>query len=779
MLKAISCYIVFITCLALIVACVHSPALDTGTLHVDAIASHLPEDQKVQLVSGLGWSVEKMEGLGLGRTKVPGAAGYTYPLPAFGIPSLTLADGPAGVRIRSQREGDDNTYYATAFPVATVLASSFNTPLVEEVGSAMGSEAREYGVDILLAPGMNLHRNPLGGRNFEYYSEDPLVSGRMAAALVRGVQQAGVGATIKHYVANNQETNRFLLDVIVDERALRELYLKGFEIAVKESQPWAVMSAYNKVNGEASSQSRRLLTDILREEWDFDGLVMTDWLAGDTPYQQIAAGNDLLMPGTDKGRANIQAALADGKLSSAALDKSVQRILKIALKTPAYQNYPYSNQPDLNAHATVARRAAAEGIVLLKNQKAALPLTHSTRNIAAYGNFSYDFIAGGTGSGDVNNAYTVSLVEGLESAGLTMDASLKNSYQDYLAVERSKNPVAQDAVHVKPLTPFAEKPLDDNILTAKALSTDMALITIGRHSGEFADRQLEGDFYLTDAEQDLIRRVSSAYRARNKPVIVVLNIGNVIETASWRDAADAIVLPWQGGQEAGHALADVLTGKVNPSGKLPTSFSLRYDDVSSANAFPGEQSSEAEATGLGGIRGKPSVVRHEEGIYVGYRHYQTRGIHTAYEFGYGLSYTTFAYNRLKLISDAIDDGITLSVDITNTGEVAGQEVVQLYVSAPQGKLDKPAKELRGFAKTRVLAPNETQTLRFTLTPSDIASFDEKRNAWVAEPGTYTLHIGASSLDIRVSDTFTVAVEKYWPVTTPRHGHQAVNDTGEV
>ncbi|MDK2786664.1 MAG: beta-glucosidase [Thermotoga sp.] len=714
---------------------------------VNEILSQLTLEEKVKLVVGVG-----LPGLfGNPHSRVAGAAGETHPVPRVGLPAFVLADGPAGLRINPTRENDENTYYTTAFPVEIMLASTWNRELLEEVGKAMGEEVREYGVDVLLAPAMNIHRNPLCGRNFEYYSEDPVLSGEMASSFVKGVQSQGVGACIKHFVANNQETNRMVVDTIVSERALREIYLRGFEIAVKKSKPWSVMSAYNKLNGKYCSQNEWLLKKVLREEWGFEGFVMSDWYAGDNPVEQLKAGNDLIMPGkayqvnTERRDEieEIMEALKEGKLSEEVLDECVRNILKVLVNAPSFKNYRYSNKPDLEKHAKVAYEAGAEGVVLLKNEEA-LPLSENSK-IALFGTGQIETIKGGTGSGDTHPRYAISILEGIKERGLNFDEELAKIYEDYIKKMR-------ETEEYKPRRDswgtIIKPKLSENFLSEKevhklAKKNDVAVIVISRISGEGYDRKpVKGDFYLSDDETDLIKTVSREFHEQGKKVIVLLNIGSPVEVVSWRDLVDGILLVWQAGQETGRIVADVLTGRINPSGKLPTTFPRDYSDVPSWT-FPGEP------------KDNPQKVVYEEDIYVGYRYYDTFGVEPAYEFGYGLSYTTFEYSDLNVSFD----GETLRVQyrIENTGGRAGKEVSQVYIKAPKGKIDKPFQELKAFHKTRLLNPGESEEVVLEIPVRDLASFNGEE--WVVEAGEYEVRVGASSRNIKLKGTFSVGEER--------------------
>lgn len=737
-----------------------------GKASIDEVIAAMTLEEKARIVVGTGMAGFSGDEAVVGSTRsiVPGAAGTTYPIERLGIPAIVLADGPAGLRIDPKREGDSKTYYCTHFPIGTLLASTWNTPLVEQVGQAIGNEVKEYGADVLLAPALNIHRNPLCGRNFEYYSEDPIVSGKIAAAYVRGIQSNGVGTSIKHFAVNNQETNRMKTDARVSQRALREIYLKGFEITVKESSPWTVMSSYNYINGTYASENTDLLTTMLRDEWGYKGLVMTDWFGGRDAVTQMQAGNDMLQPGLPQQSQAIIDGVNSGKLDIKVLDRNVRRVLELILRSPRFSGYKYSNTPDLTAHAAVTRQSATEGMVLLKNDKATLPLSQSVKNVAVFGCTSYSFIAGGTGSGNVNRAYTVSLLDGLSNAGYKVDETLKTAYEKYIAAEKERNAPDKN----NPLAAFMPTPLptemtlSEDVLKTQAKTADVALITLGRLSGEFMDRSSD-DFNLSSAEQKMLQDVCKAFHAVGKKVVVVLNVGGVIETASWKQQPDAILCAWQGGQEGGNSVVDVLSGKANPSGKLTMTFPVKFADAASSSNFPVDQTAKIDM--LNKDQKTTDLVKnvdysnYEEDVYVGYRYFDTFSKEVSYPFGYGLSYTTFDYKNAKIANDG--KTFTVSVDVKNTGKRAGKEVVELYVSAPDAATaNKPAKELKAFTKTSELQPGQSETVTMTVAADDLASFSAEKTAWVVAAGKYQFMIGASSRDIKATLTATASASEH-------------------
>ena len=739
--------------------------------NIDEVIKAMTLEEKATLLVG-GARAVIVDGVPTGTAaKVPGAAGNTRPIERLGIPGTVLADGPAGLRISPTRQNDKNTYYATGFPVGTLLASSWDVDLVTNVTKAMGEEVHEYGVDVLLAPGMNIHRNPLCGRNFEYFSEDPVLSGKMAAAYVNGIQSNDVGVSIKHYAVNNQETNRNEDNARVSERALREIYLKNCEIAVKESAPWTVMSSYNKLNGEYTQQKHDLLTGILRDEWGYKGIVMTDWGNKAGTVKSAWAGNDLMEPGNQNEIDRIVAGVKDGSLKIEDVDRNVRNMLNYIVKTPSFKNYKYSNKPDLKGHAEVARKAAAEAMVLLRNENNTLPIKDA-KKVALYGITALDFVAGGTGSGNVNKAYVVNMKEGLENAGFEVDKSLMDYYQAVLNMNNATRGLTAAGGRGFGFgsAKAAEVAIPENAISNEARNNDIAIIVLGRNAGEGADRKMVDDFDLTAVERELVRNVSTAFHSLGKKVVVVLNIGGVIETYSWKNMVDAILHPWSPGQEGANSVADVLTGKVNPSGELPMTFPISFMDHPSSANFPYNyvRNNNQNMFGFGGQPQQRAQVKdvdytlYEEGIYVGYRYFTTAGKEVSYPFGYGLSYTTFSYS--KPVVKATADGFEASVTVTNTGKVAGKEVVELYVSAPAGGLEKPACELKAFGKTRELAPGASQTLTFKVSNYELASYNEATSAWEAPAGAYRVLFGASVADVRANGVYQLKKAAKWQMT---------------
>ena len=757
---------------ALVVGCTSTDKVTKNTINQEEVMSKMSLEDKAHFVIGTGMAGFSGDDAVIGATKnlVPGAAGTTYPLDSLGIPAVVLADGPAGLRIDATREGDSATYYCTHFPIGTLLASTWNTQLIEEVGQAIGEEVKEYGADVLLAPALNIMRNPLCGRNFEYYSEDPVVAGKTAAAYITGVQKNDVGTSIKHFAANNQETNRMNTDARISQRALREIYLKGFEIAIKESKPWTVMTSYNYINGTYASESKDLVETILRDEWGYEGTVMTDWFGGKDGAVQMWAGNDMLQPGKAEQFDSIVAGVKSGKLAEADLDRNVQRILNLIEKSPRFQGYQYSNKPNLEAHAAVTRQSAAEGMVLMKNNEA-LPFGEKIKNVALYGNTSYDFIAGGTGSGNVNHAYVVSLLDGLKNGGYTVADELKTAYETYVAdckaakekeiaeLEKKDKQAAMFARFMPGSLP-AEKLFTADELTAQAANADIAVITIGRISGEFLDRSIS-NFNLSDSERKLVEQVCDVYHKAGKQVVVLLNIGGVIETASWSVLPDAILCAWQAGQEGGNSVVDVLSGKQSPSGKFTMTWPVKFSDAYSSKNFPIDQDPRIDMTNQGA---KSANVRnvdyteYEEDIYVGYRYFDSFEVPVSYPFGFGLSYTTFEYADAKIAQK--DDAYEVTVTVKNTGSHDGKEVVELYVAAPDSKAaNKPAKELKAYAKTKNLKPGESETLTLSVKAADLASFDEAASAWVVAEGEYQFLVAASAQDIKATLTSPVKAQQ--------------------
>lgn len=699
--------------------------------------SKISLEEKASLVVGRG-----MPGVfGNPPSRVEGAAGETRELRKHGIPSIVMADGPAGLRIKPVVNGKKR--YATSFPIAVLLASSWNDELVERVGKAMGREALNYGVDIILAPALNIQRNPLCGRNFEYYSEDPVLSGRMAYSFVIGVQSNGVGACLKHFVANNQETNRRVIDAVVSEKALREIYLKGFEIALK-SKPWTIMNAYNKLNGHYCSENEWLLTRILRDEWKFDGLVMTDWFAGVDPVKQISAGTDLIMPGRwdqffperEEETKTLLRALKSGRLKEEDINRAVLNILRLISKTPTFRKVNSAGSTDLSNHADVAYESAVEGMILLKNEDDVLPIDLKTTRIALFGVGQIETVRGGTGSGYTYPRYVVSILDGFKERSARLDGKLVKDYEEYIAKMRSKEEYRIDLDTWPPkISKLPEMQFDREKLEEISSKNDIAIVVISRISGEGKDRELkEGDYYLSPDEVKLLRDVYSSFHRENKKVLLILNIGSQIDLKEIERMSSAILLSWQAGQETGRAVVDVVSGVVSPSGKLPLTFARNYEDYPSSTNFPGEPPE------------NPERVVYDEGTYVGYRFFDAYNVEPMYEFGFGLSYTRFDYDDPKV--ELKGGKLLVHVKVKNIGESVGKEIVQVYVKPPRRFDGKNYHELKGFRKTKLLKPGEFEDVVIEMDLNDLSIFDDTVGTWNLVRGEYQIEIGNSSRNMK-------------------------------
>ena len=735
----------------------HVNAQQLNVNNIDDVVNAMTIEEKCHLVLGCGMHFND-------EAKFPGTAGSTYAVPRLGIPATYCADSQQGLRMNANRDWDHHDYYPTDFVASMTLASTWDREAAFKVGKGIGNEVREFGLDWILSPAMNLIRNPLCGRNHEYYSEDPYLSGTIAAGYVRGVQSEGTAACPKHFIANNQETNRNSNISQVSQRALREIYLKAFEIMVKESDPWTIMTSYNKLNGPYALQNRDLLTTIVRDEWGWKGMYVSDWNAGDDAVAAMKAGNDMLQPGQDKQYQAILDAAKSGKLSMDILNANVKRILEYIVKTHNFKGYQYGNEPNLKAHAQIVREVGADGIVLLKNN-GILPLTG--KRVALFGCTSYDWISGGSGFGGTSvGHYTVSLIEGMRSAGYEVYKPLISIYKQHIASEEKRLfPNGRPPFSITPPARAEEKAFTAEETNDAIDGSDVAIISLGRKSGEAADRS-EADFYLKEGESQLIKTVSEAYHAKGKKVIVLLDICSPIDVASWQDQIDALVCTWQGGQESGFSVADVLSGKVNPSGKLPMTFQIKYGDAYADKNFPANVDDKTlgamfmwgydkdKAPEERNPEANIDYTNYEEDIYVGYRYFDSFGKDVAYPFGFGLSYTTFSYDNMNVSEDG---GVyTVKVDVKNTGSRAGRNVVELFVAAPNSKkLNKPEKELRNYAKTKNLKPGETETITMQVKTEDLASFNEKASAWKTDAGDYTFMICSSANDIEAKATAKV------------------------
>lgn len=631
-----------------------------------------------------------------------------------GIPSIVLTDGPHGVRL--QRESADhlglaNSVPATCFPPAVALGAVWDAELVARVGVALGEEAKAEGVGVLLGPGINIKRSPLGGRNFEYFSEDPYISGVLGAALVNGLQSQGVGSSLKHFAANNQEADRMRVSADIDERPLREIYLRGFQRVVTEAKPWTVMCSYNKINGVYSSENPWLLTHVLREEWGYDGLVVSDWGAVSDRVAALKAGLDLEMPATGGVTdAKIVAAIADESLDPSVLDTAAHRALTLVERT--LEQADPSATYDKDAHHALAREVAGRGIVLLKNDDDILPLSASAK-LAVIGEFARTPRYQGAGSSLINPTKLDNALDEITVLGSDVTFAAGYAVEGTDAASRAQSDLVAEAV-------------------AAAAAADVALVFLGLPAGDESEGFDRTHIELPAEQTELLDAVVAA----NPRTVVVLSNGSVVRLSGWADRVPAILEGWLLGQAGGGATADVLFGVVNPSGRLAETIPVRLSDTPSYLDFPGEN----------------SHVRYGEGLFVGYRYFDARTMAVSYPFGHGLSYTSFGYAGLAV--SASDAGLSVSVEVTNTGTRAGHEVVQAYVGLPGSTVVRAPRELRAFA-TVALEPGETKRVNLDIPREDLAYYNVPAAGWTVEGGDYLVEVGASSRDIRLQASTTV------------------------
>ncbi len=639
------------------------------------------------------------------------SAWTTTPIERLGVPEMIVSDGPHGVRrVPDVNEMGMQSLPATCFPTASCLASTWDVDLIRQMGIALGEECIALNVDVLLGPGVNMKRSPLGGRNFEYFSEDPYLAGELAAGFINGVQSQGVGVSLKHYAANNQEFQRFSISAEVDERSLREIYLPAFEKAIKQAQPWTVMCSYNKVNGVFASEHHELLTEILKEEWGFEGLVVSDWGAVRNRVAALKAGLDWEMPGPQDRRVKaVVDAVRSGELDEAVLNESVRRILRIVFKA---KETPKVGSFDVDAHHELAHKIASEGMVLLKND-GILPL-QGQQHIAVIGRSAENAHFQGGGSSHINTTKVAMPFKELQTRAGNAELTYAEGYP-------GDNSFRQDFI--------------DQAVTL-AQSADVALLYIALPSFKESEGYDRRDLDLTEQQIALIKAV-----AKVQPrTVVVLNNGAPVAMSEWLDSVSAVLEGWMMGQAGGAALADILFGRVNPSGKLGETFPLKLADTPSHINFPGDA-------------GK---VHYGEGLFIGYRYYDAKQMPVLFPFGHGLSYTEFEYSNARVSTETFKDvdGLTVTLDVTNTGKFAGREIVQLYVHDQKSSLVRPEKELKGFAKVE-LQPGETRSVSILLDFRSFAYYHPEYKQWITEDGDFDLLIGASSSDIRCWLTVTL------------------------
>jgi beta-glucosidase len=690
-------------------------------------------EEKATMLSGEGW----MESAAIER---------------LGIPSIKMADGPMGIRSWAGSSAVTNStanpvkVETTSFPAGVAMAATWDPELVQREGQAIGQEVKALGRDMILGPTVNINRVALWGRNFEGYGEDPYLSGRLGVAYIRGVQGEGVIPSVKHFDANNEEFERHRINATIDERTLHEIYLPAFKAAVQEGGAWAVMSAYNKVNGTYCAENRMLLHDILQKEFGFKGFVISDWGSTYSTAATVNAGMDLEMPGgapmkamlasprtqlsgnsggwlaADKVLAEVKA----GNISEAAIDDNVGRILRVIFVSGIFDHqHTATGEVDTPAQQAVARQGATEGIVLLKNAGSLLPLdVAKIHSIAVIGPNAAVARTGGGGSSLVRPKYAIAPLDGIrELAG----NSVKVTYA--LGVGMEGEDPAQD-------TPEARAKLLQEATDAAA-HADVAVVVVGRYAKLEAESFDVKTMDLPAGQDELIAAVERA----NPHTIVVLNSGDPVTMTKWIDQTPALEEMWYGGQEGGHALASILFGDANPSGKLPASFPKAWQDSPAAANYPGQN----------------LEVKYAEGIYVGYRYFDTKNIEPLFPFGFGLSYTTFEYSGLTVTPGKVsgNERVEVSLKVSNTGKRAGAEVVELYVHDGHSKIDRPVHELKGFSRVE-LKPGETRTVRFTLDRAALSYWSPDTKGWVAEPGTFEIQVGASSRDIRLHGPLELA-----------------------
>ncbi|MEW2278456.1 glycoside hydrolase family 3 C-terminal domain-containing protein [Streptomyces cyaneofuscatus] len=655
-----------------------------------------------------------------------------------GVPAITLSDGPHGLRLPKEA-GDGgqldlhSAAPATCYPPAVALGSSWDPELAHRVAGALADEATAHGVRVLLGPGINIKRSPLCGRNFEYFSEDPLLTAELGGAMVRGLQESGVGAALKHYAANNQETDRMRVSADIDERPLREIYLRAFERIVRRDRPWSVMSAYNGVNGVTLSENTRLLTDILRTEWGFDGIVMSDWGAVRDRVAALRAGLDLQMPGT-RGRtdAEVVAAVRDGSLDESVLDTAVVRLVRFARRATAGDRRP-APQMTVDDHHRLAGEAAERCVVLLKNEDGLLPLSPDAGSVAVIGEQARTPRYQGAGSSQVTPT--------------RLDVPL-----DALRDRAEGARVAFAPGYALAGTGTVQNPADENALTEEAVRLAAGSDTVLLFLGLSAQDESEGfDRDHIDLPEDQLRLLEAVVAA-NPRTVVVLSNGGVVRTDPWHRTVPALVEGWLLGQAGGGALARVLFGDVNPSGKLAETVPLRLEHAPSHLSFPGEE----------------GHVRYGEGVFVGYRGYDAADREVAFPFGHGLSYTTFTYSGLRVAPEGDGSRFAVAVTVANTGPRTGRETVQVYSGGPAGSsVARPPRELRGFASV-TLAPGESREVVVRVSREDLAYYSEREGGWRVEGGDYVIAAGASSRDLRLSAEVTVVGDPSRLVLTGRN-----------